>query len=296
MVQGTVCDILPPGCFARTSHRERNYDPGGDDRWPSAHGEKLCLSSCCIIAGCLALLILLAWIGLQIKPAAFPAISEQPPQLGTVPLPEGLPTPVERYFRQLYGENVPVIQTAVITGRGTLRPVNGGPRLPIRFRFTHEAGQNYRHYIEATILGLPILKVNEYFNNGKGRMVMPWGTSENNPKIDQAGLLGLWAESITWFPAILVTDPRLRWEPVDDDTAWLVVPFGATHERILFRFDPASGKILYWETLRYKNGDGEKMPWINGTWFDEGSPWAAFDAEQVVFNVSVATSVTAKGP
>ena len=249
-----------------------------------------------IIAGCLAVLILLAWIGLQIKPAPFPVISEQPPQLETVPLPEGLPAPVERYFRELYGDNVPVIQTAVITGRGSLRPMYGGPRFPIRFRFTHQAGQNYRHYIEATIFGLPILKVNEYFNNGRGRMVMPWGTSENNPKIDQAGLLGLWAESITWFPAILVTDPRLRWEPVDDDMAWLVVPYGETRERILFRFDPASGKILYWETLRYKNGTGEKMPWINGTWFDEGSPWAAFDAEQAVFDVSVDTSLAATGP
>ncbi len=54
--------------------------------------------------------------------------------------------------------------------------------------------------------------------------------------------------------------------------------------------------MLYWETLRYKNGAGEKMPWINGQWFDEGSPWATFDVENVVCNVSVDTSFTATGP
>ena len=88
----------------------------------------------------------------------------------------------------------------------------------------------------------------------------------------------------------------MRWEPVDGDTALLVVPFGETTERFVVRFDPASGKIQYWEIMRYKNGAGEKVPWVNGTWLDEGRPWAAFDTQELVFNVDVDTSLAARGP
>ena len=249
-----------------------------------------------VVAG-VTVLILVGWVGLLIKPAPFPAVSGQPGAMETVPLPKGLPAPVERFYRAVYGENIPVIKTAVITGRGSIQPVKGGPKLPVRFRFTHEAGQDYRHYIEATVFGLPVMKINEYYVDGKERMVMPWGVDENNPKLDQGGALGMWAESISWLPAIFLTDPRVRWEPVDDLTAWLVVPFGETQERFLFRFDPNTHKVQYWEIMRYRNGVGEKILWINGTWFetDEGSPWAAFDAEDIIYNVDVDVTVAAKG-
>lgn len=237
----------------------------------------------------------LAWAGLRMPPAPFPAVPRPAAPPETVPLPAGLPAPVERFYRQTCGDRIPVIESAVITGRGTIRPVKGGPTLPVRFRFTHEAGQNYRHYIEATVFGQPVMKVNEYFVNGRERMVMPWGVAENNPKLDQAGNLGMWAESIMWLPAILLTDPRVRWEAVDNDTALLVVPFNESQERFVVRFDPTSGEVQYWEVMRYKNGTGDKVLWINGTWFDEGTPWARFNAEEVVYNVEVDISLAATG-
>jgi hypothetical protein len=33
-----------------------------------------------------------------------------------MPLPDGLPAPVERFYRQVYGDDVPRIESAVITG------------------------------------------------------------------------------------------------------------------------------------------------------------------------------------
>ena len=68
-----------------------------------------------IITCVLALLFLLSWLGLQIKPASFPAYPEQSQAMETVPLPKGLPVPVERYYRLVYGERVPVIKTVVIS-------------------------------------------------------------------------------------------------------------------------------------------------------------------------------------
>jgi hypothetical protein len=247
-----------------------------------------------VTSSILATLLGLGWTGLQIRPAPFPAIAQPSVLRETVPLPPGLPAPVVRFYRQTYGEHVPVIRTAVITGRGTLRL--NGLTLPVRFRFTHEAGRSYRHYIEATAFGFPLLKVNEYYVNDQERMVFPWGIQEGNPKLDQGGNLGMWAEMLRWLPASLLTDSRVRWEPVDDETALLVVPFKDQQERFVVRFDPGSGQMRYWEVMRYKDGSGDKTLWVNGAWFDDGRPWAVFDSEEVVYNVDVDTSFGASGP
>ncbi|HWQ13550.1 MAG TPA: DUF6544 family protein [Roseiflexaceae bacterium] len=265
-----------------------------------------------IAGGVVAAMAGLGWAGLQIRPASFPAVPRQSAPLETMPLPAGLPAPVERFYRMVYGERVPVIHTAVISGRAKMRPV-GGITFPARFRFIHEAGRSYRHYIEATVFGLPVLRANEYYGDGRGRLELPWG-AEEGPQIDQAANLSLWAETADMLPAILLTDPRVRWEPVDDATALLVVPFGTTEERFVARFDPATGGLWLLESMRYKSATGGKTLWLNEsrgwstlggytlatssavTWADDGRPWFVLTLEDIAYNVAVDTSLSARGP
>ncbi|KAA3646241.1 MAG: hypothetical protein DWQ07_08440 [Chloroflexi bacterium] len=266
-----------------------------------------------IILGVLVVGIpLLGWIGLQIRPKAFDPVPVQGQVTQTMPLPEGLPAPVERFYRTVYGEEIPVIESAVVSGRAELRFM--GITFPSRFRFTHVTGQDYRHYIEATIFGFPLMKVNEHYLDGHSRLALPFGVVENEPKIDQAANLGLWGEGF-WFPAIYITDSRVRWAAIDDTSARMYVPFGEGEDEFVVTFDSETDLIISLDAMRYKEvTDEAKTPWHNEalywaeldggflpttgtvTWMDEGSPWATFIVEEVVYNANVSDYVRATGP
>lgn len=136
----------------------------------------------------------------------------------------------------------------------------------------------------------------------------------NDPNSNQAANLTLWAEAI-WFPAIWVTDPRVHWEAVDENTALLYVPFEKGEENFLVRFNPETGLIDMMEAMRYRDtGEGQpKILWIlrnepsqsmaessdrsvgSAMWLDQGSPWAYFDAEKIILNADVSTYIHQNG-
>jgi len=265
-----------------------------------------------IVLGLLVVLVIVGWLGLRVKPDEFPAYGEETPPLEWVPLPDGLPAPVVRYYQVITGrqDRVPRIESAVITGPARLR--FKGITFNARFRFTHEAGQNYRHYIEATIFGQPLMKVNERYIDGHGVMELPFGTFEDEPEIDQGANLGLWGESM-WLPSIWVTDERVRWEAIDDTHARLVVPFGVEEDSFTVTFDADSGLIATMEAMRYRDVGGDKIRWTleprewadfhgvlipmvaAATWADEGTPWAVFTIRDIAYNVDVSAYLRARG-
>lgn len=265
-----------------------------------------------IILIVIVLLIAIVWVGLLVKPKpfAFPSLKEG--SVDTVPLPTGLPAPVERYYKAVYGDSIPVIKTAVITGSAKIKPF--GIWLPARYVFVHNAGKDYRHYFEATFFGLPILKVNEGIVDGKSFFESPMGTYIDDPNTNQGANLAVWAEA-GWFPSIWVTDPRVRWEGVDENTALLFVPYGGETENFVVRFNPKTNLIDSMEAMRYREaGQGKsKILWItrnigtkmfpglnivsegSATWLDQGTPWAYFTGLEMKYNVDISEYLLKRG-
>lgn len=262
------------------------------------------------LRGSLITLVALGALGLRIPPRPFPTPEVSPGNVDPVPIPDGLPDPVDRFYRTLYGDEVPVVETAVISGRGTMR-VNG-ITFPARFRFSHVAGEAYRHYIEVTVFGRPLITVNEWFIDGTARLELPFGVMEG-PTVDQGANLALWAEA-GWMPSVWMTDPRVVWEPIDATSAAMHVPFGEGTETFTVDFDPDTGMLVRTESLRHKGEDEAKTPWITEvvewgvldgapaamittvTWADEGTPWTTLHTEEVILNADLTTYIGSEGP
>lgn len=252
------------------------------------------------------LLILLAFrIGLRIPAGSFPEFSS--PTFGNEPamaaLPDSLPKPAYNFYQTVYGDSIPFINSAVMSGKARLRI--GGITFPARFRFIHKTGYGYRHQIEITFWGIHIMTVDEVYRKGEARLDLPFGTVENEPKVNQGANLALWAEAL-YYPTAYVTESKVQWRPIDDKTAALLVDFGKEKQQIILRFAPENGLVKMMEAMRYKGAeDPQKTLWIidaenwekvNGitipgktaiTWLDEGTPWAEFTMEEVKYNIPV---------
>lgn len=269
------------------------------------------MKSFIVLTSIIMSLALMGWVGLQIDPNSFPLYSAGSSDMITIPMPDGLPASVERFYREVYGDQIPVIESAVISGRGQLRVK--GITLPARFRFTHRTGRDYRHYIETTIFGQPLMKVNEHFLDGRSRLELPFGVSES-PKVDQGANLALWAEAV-WMPSVWVTDSKVRWEARDENSAVLIVPFEGMEERITVLFNPQTGLLQAMQSMRYKESNSpHNLLWTNAvlkwenldgylipvdtsvTWSDEVTPWAVFAVEEIVYNANVNGYIRMMGP
>jgi hypothetical protein len=259
-----------------------------------------------IILAIIAVIILVMWLGFQVKPQHFKALAQPQPEMETMEIPQGLPKPVENFYRSVYGEKASIINSVVIIGHGRVRQF--GIWLPTRFAMIHNAGKDYRHYFEATFFGIPVLKINEGYIDGQSFFESPMGTYYNDANSNQGANLALWAEG-AWFPSLWISDARAHWQAIDDTTAALFVPYEKGEENFIVRFNPQSGLVDLMEVMRYRSpGDTDKVLWLTNevkstdgsavsyaTWLDDGKPWAEFVIDDVRFNLDVSDLIRARG-
>lgn len=252
------------------------------------------------VVGSLIALGGVGWVGLQIAPQNFPAPTTKSEDLGTVGVPPDLPAPVRRYFEVAFGERVPRVESVVAWGRARAK---FGIWMPLRFLLYHRPGYDFRRDMEVTWFGLPVLNAMDQYINGKG-MTGPVGNADTGPEVDQGSNMILWAEA-TFYPSLLLTDPRIRWEAIDETSARLHFPFGAQEDELVFHFDPQTGLVSRTSALRYQGNTGQKVPWyaeiqewqtINGmklplevavVWENQPGPWSYWRFEHILWNVDI---------
>jgi len=256
------------------------------------------------IAGGLVTLAGLGWAGLQVIPTNFPPPTDKAQDLGTVAVPADLPAPVRRYFQVAFGERVPRVESMVAWGSAR---ANFGIWMPLRFRLYHRPGQAFQRDMEVTWFGIPVLKALDQYLNGKG-MTGPVGNLDTGPRVDQGANLILWAEA-TFYPSLLITDPRIHWEAIDSTSARLIFPFGNQPDEMVFHFDAQTGLVTRTSALRYQGQSGEKIPWyaeilewqtVNGmqlpkrvavTWENKGEPWSYWTFDGIAWNVDISKTL-----
>lgn len=258
----------------------------------------------------LLLILTIGWIGTRFSIQAFELPDRQSQDLGTIDPPADLPAPVARFVEVAFGDQIPIVESAILVGTADLR-VNG-ITLPVREKMYYDAGHAYYHYFQIGWFGQPIYTAHERFVNGKSTLRLPGIYTNDDPQINAAANQGLWAEAV-WLPSVYFTDDRLEWQAVDDDTARLVLPNAAEEEAFTIRFDPDTGLISTIETMRFQNvGDTQRLHWkntikrwerINGvmipveaeTQWDDNDPWAVWHIDDILYNVDVSARLAEFG-
>lgn len=240
-------------------------------------------------------LVLVGWLGLQVRPARVPALtsSRSSAPVRVVPIPTGLPAPVERWYRADYPQGLPVYDSLAMGGTGVMRI--GPLSLPFRHRVEVRPGEGFYRTMDITWFGFRVLRGLDTFVDGKGVMKTPVGPA-SGPKIDQGANVVSWLEVLA-SPGTLAEYPGVRWEPIDDDSARLVVPFGEREDSIVIAFDPSTHAPVTAATDRFRANESEaKTHWVahldertefaggfktatvvDAQWDGDERPWATFE-------------------
>lgn len=180
---------------------------------------------------------------------------------------EGLPAPVQRYFRAVLRHGQPLIARARLTQRGEflLQEAEDGwrPFTATQTVYTRPPGFLW----DARIRAAPgvAVHVHDGYIAGEGVLqgallgLLPVLDRSGTPETAQGELLRYLAEGV-WIPTALLPSQGVRWAPVDDNTAHATLADGATEVSLDVTFD-ANGLVLsVFAPSRPRDMGGEAVP------------------------------------
>jgi hypothetical protein len=159
---------------------------------------------------------------------------------------EGLPPPVQRYFRQVLTDGQPIIAAATIEMSGTMNmSATGEQWKPFTSRqrvVTRRPGFLW----DAQVFMFPGLPahVEDSYIAGHGRLIakvlglFTVADSQGEGEIARGEFMRYFAES-PWYPTALLPSQGVRWEAVDDASAKAILIDGPITLTLLFRFNDA---------------------------------------------------------
>jgi hypothetical protein len=179
---------------------------------------------------------------------------------------EGLPEPLQRYFKYSGVIGTRPIKTVSLKQKGYFRMKEGQKMMPmIAEQYYTTSPPSFIWYGKITPLPLFSVKARDRLMDGKGSMLIKllglFKVGEaSGAEMDQAALTRYLSEAI-WFPTALLNE-YVRWEPVDVNSARATIEYAGIQSSGVFHFDN-EGKLKTFMTERYQSEEDKftLKPW-----------------------------------
>jgi hypothetical protein len=188
---------------------------------------------------------------------------------------EGLPTPVQRYFRKVLKDGQPIIAAASIEQAGMFnmsetteqwKPFTAKQRV-----ITQRPGFDW----DARIMMFPYVAVHihDAYFAGHGMLrgavlgLIPVVNMPDSPELQQGEFMRYFMEAL-WYPTALLPSQDVRWEAIDNQSALASYTDGAITLTLTFRFQE-DGLIEFARAEsrgRLVNGISSGAPWQGRFW------------------------------
>ena len=188
---------------------------------------------------------------------------------------EGLPAPVQRYFRAALTDGQAIVTAVSIRHAGTFnmsataeqwKPFTSEQRV-----ITKRPGFDW----DARVMmfpGVPV-HVHDAYIAGTGLLhgamlgLVTVVDLADTPEMARGELMRFFAEA-AWYPTALLPSQGVRWEAVDDSSAHAMLNDGPLSLKLLFRFnaDGLIGTVRAESRGRWVNGKTVNAPWQGRYW------------------------------
>lgn len=187
---------------------------------------------------------------------------------------EGLPPPVQRYFRAVLKDGQPIVSALRLKQSGAMNMSENGeqwcPFSATQRVITQRAGFDWEARI--TMMHVLPVRVHDAYVQGEGILhaslfgLLSLANLRGTPEAALGELVRFFAEA-AWYPTALLPSQGVNWDAVNDTSAKATLKDGQTTANLLFRFNE-SGLI---ESIRadargrMQSGTVTPMPW-EGRW------------------------------
>ena len=157
---------------------------------------------------------------------------------------EGLPAPVQRYFRTVLKEGQPLVAAVIAEHTGTFNMSETGEQWKSFHSKQRVITKRPGFVWDARIQMAPgiTVYVHDAYIGGEGILtaklfgLVSLVNLRGTPEVAQGELLRFFAEA-AWYPTALLPSQGVQWEAVDDTSAKATLKDGETALTILFRFN-----------------------------------------------------------
>jgi len=189
---------------------------------------------------------------------------------------EGLPAPVQRYFRVVLKDGQPIIAAVIVELAGTFNLSAAGEQWKPFISRQRVVTRRPGFLWDAQMSMLPgvVVRVVDSYIAGEGRLhaavlgLFTVAGVQGGGEIARGEFMRFFAE-MAWYPTALLPSQGVRWEALDDHSANAIVEDGPLTLSLLFRFNDA-GLIDSFRAEARGAMIGKEMvmlPW-EGCWSD----------------------------